>query len=98
MHHRNGKVTVVCQGINVMPCKSIDTQHFYIDDQLIDLVRIGHQIRQQTNAANYHDKQRNLSWLHKFARELAAGNITERDAAKAKEKLIALGYRWYFEA
>ena len=77
--------------------KSVDAQHFYIDNQLIDLVWISHQIRQQTNAANYHNKQRNLTWLQKFGRHLVEGNITEKDEAKAKETLIALGYRWYFE-
>jgi hypothetical protein len=83
--------------VQKMAFKPIDAQHFYIDDHLIDLVWISHQIRQQTNAANYHDKQRNLSWLHKFGRQLAAGNITEKDEAKAREKLISLGYRWYFD-
>jgi hypothetical protein len=81
-----------------MALKSIDDQHFYIDDRLIDLNRIGFNAKKQINAANYHDVQRNLNWLKKLARRLAVGQPADDDEALARRRLTDLGYGFYFEA
>ena len=80
-----------------MTLKALDAQHFYIDEQLIDLVWIGHHAKKQITAANYHDMVRNLRWLHKLAQRLLADNIDPNDEPMAKKRLAALGCGWYFE-
>jgi len=80
-----------------MALKPIDEQHFYIDDHLIDMAWIGHQVKKQITAANYHDIQRHLGWLNHLASRLLTANIDEQDEAMAKKRLSALGYGWYFE-
>jgi hypothetical protein len=80
-----------------MVLKTIDSQHFYLNERLIDLVWIAHQVRKKTTAANYHEMHRSLDWLKKCARRLSAGEATPNDEATAKKMLIVLGYGWYFE-
>jgi hypothetical protein len=79
-----------------MALQSIDDQHFYIDDRLIDLNRISFNAKKQINAANYHEIQRHLNWLKKLARRLAAGQSEADDEASARRRLTALGYGFYF--
>lgn len=80
-----------------MTIKPIDAQHFYIDDQLIDLNWIRHQIKQQTTAANYHAMQRGIRWLTAFANRLMEHELQPNDEAQVRQKLIDLGFGWYFE-
>lgn len=80
-----------------MTLKAVDEQHFYIDDKLVDLVWIGFQAKKQTNAANYHQMNRHLSWLNKLARRLLTNNITPKDEQTARNRLTALGMGWYFD-
>lgn len=80
-----------------MTLRAGDEQHFYIDAQLIDLVWIEHRVRKEINAANYHDRQRHLRWLHKLAGRLLAGHIEAQDEAAARRSLAALGFGWYFD-
>ena len=80
-----------------MPLRSIDPQHFYLDDQLIDLAWISHQIKQRTDAANFHEMQRNIRWLKAFAIRLSEDNIKLDEEAHVKETLRILGFGWYFE-
>ena len=78
-----------------MSLKPVDKHHFYLDDQLIDLVWIAHKARQQTNAANYHDMNRSLNWLNKLASRLLAGEIRDDDEQGVKKRLVILGLEWY---
>ena len=80
-----------------MPLKPIDKQHFYLDDTLIDLVWIAHQVKKQTNAANYHEMNRGLNWLNKLAERLLTDNFTEEDERLARKRLEILGVSWYLE-
>jgi len=80
-----------------MTLKSIDPEHFYLDERLIDLAWIAHQVRKKTTAANYHEMNRSLNWLKKCARRLAANEATDTDEATVKKMLIILGYGWYFD-
>ena len=80
-----------------MTLKSIDQEHFYLDDQLIDLAWIGYQIKQRTDAANFHDMQRNMRWLKAFAIRLAQDKTEAKEETQAKETLKRLGFGWYFE-
>lgn len=80
-----------------MSLTPIDNQHFYIDDRLIDLAWINYQVKQQVNAANYHEKHRRLRWLNHFAARLTANEAVVEDEAMVKDALIALGFGWYFE-
>jgi hypothetical protein len=94
----------ICRGLiysryldNAMTLKSLDDQHFYIDDRLIDLNRITFNTKKQINAANYHDMQRNLNWLKKLARRLTENPPEADDEAIARRRLTELGYGFYFE-
>lgn len=80
-----------------MPLKPLDRQHFYLDDTLIDLVWIAHQVKKQTNAANYHEMNRSLNWLNKLAHRLLSGNTSDDDERLACKRLEALGVSWYLE-
>ena len=80
-----------------MPLKPVDKQHFYLDDTLIDLVWIAHQVKKQTNAANYHEMNRGLNWLNKLAERLLTDNFTEEDERLARKRLEILGVSWYLE-
>ena len=77
--------------------RPVDGQHFYIDERLIDLAWIGHQVLHQTTAANYHEMHRNLRWLHQLADRLLNGQVTMEDEVDARRALSLLGYGWYFE-
>ena len=80
-----------------MSLKPIDKQHFYLDDRLIDLVWISHKAKHQTNAANYHQMNRSLSWLNKLARRLLTDETRADDEQKARKRLAILGLDWYLE-
>ncbi len=80
-----------------MALKPIDRQHFYLDDKLIDLVWIAHQVKKQTNAANYHEMNRGLNWLNKLAQRLLVNEINEADEHLARKRLDILGLGWYLE-
>jgi hypothetical protein len=74
-----------------------DDFHFYVDDKLIDIIWISHNIQQQTNAANYHEMTRTIGWLKKLAQRLLDGRSTERDEVTVRKKLAAVGLDWYLE-
>ncbi len=81
-----------------MALKSVDSQHFYIDDRLIDMVWINRHAGELVNAANYHEINRSLHWLNRLAQRLAEGRVAETDAeaeAAAKKRLTNLGLNWY---
>jgi hypothetical protein len=80
-----------------MIVKAIDEDHFYMDNHLVDLAWIGYQVRKKTTAANYHNMNRSLIWLQKFAARLLAGEAGQTDEATARRMLTILGYGWYFE-
>ena len=80
-----------------MALKPIDRQHFYLDDKLIDLVWIAHQVKKQTNAANYHEMNRGLNWLNKLAHRLSADETNENNEYVARKRLSTLGLDWYLE-
>lgn len=80
-----------------MSLTPIDDKHFYLNDQLIDLVWIGYQAKLMTNAANYHDMNRSLNWLNKLARRLTAGQTTVEDESQARRRLLTLGLDWYLK-
>ena len=80
-----------------MSLKPIDKHHFYLNDQLIDLVWIAHKAGRQTNAANYHDINRSLSWLNKLASRLLAGEIRNDDERGVRKRLAILGLEWYLD-
>jgi hypothetical protein len=81
-----------------MALKSVDSQHFYIDGRLIDMVWINRHAGELVNAANYHEINRSLHWLNRLAQRLAEGRVAETDAeaeAAAKKRLTNLGLNWY---
>ena len=80
-----------------MPLRSIDEQHFYLDDKLIDLVWIGHKTQKQINAANYHHMNRSLRWLNKLAARLVCGDVTQDDEQQVRKQLTVLGLDWTLE-
>lgn len=83
-----------------MALKSVDSQHFYIDDRLIDMVWIKHHAGELVNAANYHEINRSLHWLTRLAQRLAEGRVAEDDEAAteiAKKRLANLGLHWYLD-
>ncbi len=77
-----------------MTLKPIDTEHFYLNTKLIDLVWIGYHAQKQTNAANYHDMNRNLNWLNQLAQRLLDNDVTDTDELIARKRLEALGFGW----
>ena len=80
-----------------MTLTAVDDDHFYIGGHLIDLVWISYQVRKKTTAANYHNMNRSLIWLRKFALRLLAGEAEPTDETTARKMLTTLGYGWYFE-
>lgn len=81
-----------------MALSPLDEQHFYIDEQLIDLVWIAYHVKKQMTAANHHHINRHLNWLNDLAIRLIKSPSTEEDERLAKKILTDLGYGWYFEA
>jgi len=80
-----------------MALKTVDEQHFYIDDRLVDLVWIKRHAGELVNAANYHEITRSLHWLNRLAQRLAAGEVRAADELTAKKRLAALGLDWYLD-
>ncbi|GAB4427824.1 MAG: hypothetical protein Kow0031_07920 [Anaerolineae bacterium] len=83
-----------------MALKSVDSQHFYINDRLIDMVWIKRHAGELVNAANYHEINRSLHWLTRLAQRLAEGSVAESDVAAeaaAKKRLANLGLHYYLD-
>ncbi|HEX9925786.1 MAG TPA: hypothetical protein VGD99_24230 [Anaerolineae bacterium] len=80
-----------------MALTALDEQHFYVNEQLIDLVWIGYHVKKQMSAANHHDLNRRLNWLHDLANRLLTADTNEHDERTARKILRGLGYGWYFE-
>jgi hypothetical protein len=81
-----------------MTLTALDEQHFYIDEQLIDLVWISYHVKKQMTAANHHHINRHLNWLNDLATRLLKTHPDAEDERIAKKILNDLGYGWYFKA
>jgi len=80
-----------------MTLKSVDDKHFYVDDRLIDTIWIERHANNLVNAANYHEVNRSINWLKKFARRLAAGDERVDDEKNVKKRLVTLGLDYYLK-
>ena len=80
-----------------MTLKTVDDEHFYIDDRLIDTIWIERHANNLVNAANYHEVNRSINWLKKLARRLAASDERDDDEKNVKKRLVTLGLDYYLK-
>lgn len=76
--------------------KKIDYDHFYLDNQLVDLIAIHHSIR-QANGANIHQKAQDISLLKCVAANLVEGFEQHEGSVRDCYKWLEnLGYGWKY--